>query len=98
MVDAQSSFLLIDKFKHDKVYAQDVRDLFALAISLSFLIYRSLFCFVQIASYCREFNYELTRKELDLLLGRLDKNKDQKVTLDEFLYEMQVKEEEEEAA
>ena len=40
----------------------------------------------------------MTRKELDLLLGRLDKNKDQKVTLDEFLYEMQVTEEEEEAA
>ena len=31
-------------------------------------------------------------------MARLDKNRDQKVTLDEFLYEMQVKEEEEEAA
>ena len=48
---------------------------------------------LQIQAFCREFNYELSRKELELIMGRLDRNTDQKVTVDEFLFEMGVEEE-----
>ena len=91
-VDSKSAFYLLDKYKHNKIVAQDVRpstrDIFSSPSALS------LVSAAQLQAFCREFNYDLSRKELELIMSRLDRNEDQRVTVEEFLFEMRVQEEE----